>query len=247
MQPEEYRRTFELEGDHWWYVAGRELVLSWLDRIRGARLRLEALKILDVGCGTGLSLNSFQKNGFAAGLDTSPIAIEWCKRRGLQRVLRGSATHLPIGDLELDVVVCLDVIYHQWVDNDAAALREFGRALKPGGHLVLQVPAFEFLRGSHDSVVLTARRYTHSGVLKLLRLASFTPVLLTYRNALLFPGILATRIAGRLSRSSRSNLAPVNSLLNALWLCLVRLENRLIAAGIRLPVGSSAFCVARKG
>ena len=76
------------------------------------------------------------------------------------RAVRGSVLRLPFPDAAFDAVTSFDVIYHDWVADDRAAVAEMARVLRPGGALLVRVPALEALRGAHDAEVLTRRRYT---------------------------------------------------------------------------------------
>src|SRR5262249_40616432 len=78
-------------------------------------------------------------------------------------VVRGDVGRLPFADAAFDAVLSLDVLYHIAAPGDLAALREIARVLKPGGHAVLNLPAYEFLRGRHDLAIHTRQRYTRRG------------------------------------------------------------------------------------
>ena len=128
-------------------------------------------KLLDAGCGSGGMLarlrEKFPRAKFV-GFDVSEHALALTMARKLDvQFVQGSVNQLPFADGEFDVVLSLDVIYHQAVD-DREALREMRRVLRDDGFLIVNVPAFEFLRGGHDIAVNTARRYTRPQLAQLL-------------------------------------------------------------------------------
>ena len=247
MDPQEYLRIGELEGGHWWYRGMGEVALGLL---AGVKLPRPAL-ILDAGCGPGGTSARFKGLGWVVGLDLAPEALALARRHGLEGLVRGSITALPFASESFDLVVSFDVLYHLWVGNDQVALKELARVLKPGGYLLMRVPAFEFLRGPHDRVVFTRRRYTAGEVARLVRSAGLTVERLTYANSVLFIPALVWRVAGRLLSPARkgratSDVRPVPAPVNRLLLELLRLEGRLIRSFGRLPVGMSVICLARR-
>ncbi len=240
MRPNEYRQLFVLEETHWWYVGLRELLFAFLDRAFANR----PIRLLDAGCGAGLVLKLLARPGTSFGLDLSPTALSFCRRRNLRNLLRASADRLPVCNAQFDCILSLDVLYHRWIQNDAAALIEYARALKPGGRLILHLPAYPFLKSSHDRAIGTARRYTAGEVHRKLVRAGFRVERLTYRNTLLFPPLLVMRLIRKAHPLETSDLRRLPPALNALCLNLLRLENRLLIRNIRLPFGSSIFCLA---
>jgi SAM-dependent methyltransferase len=247
LEPEEYVRIAQLEGEHWWYRGMGEIALGLL---AGVKLPRPAL-ILDAGCGPGGTSARFKGLGRVVGLDLAPEALALARRHGLEGLVRGSVAALPFADESFDLVLSFDVLYHLWVGDDRVALKELARVLKPGGYLLMRVPAFEFLRGPHDRVVFTRHRYTAGEVARLVRSAGLRVERLTYANSLLFVPALVWRVAGRLlspaikSRAA-SDVRPVPAPLNRLLLGLLRLERRLIRALGRLPFGLSVICLARR-
>ncbi len=154
---------------------------------------------------------------------------------------------LPFRDSTFDVVTSIDVLYIKGVD-DRAAMSEMRRVTKPGGLIVVNVPAFEMLRGRHDAAVHTRHRYRKSEVGALLQEHGFEVLKLSYWNMTLFPVMMAKRTMERLSRkraapaSDMSDLpGPVNNILTA----LMRVENRLLLA-TGMPFGGSVFAVGRR-
>src|SRR5579883_787921 len=143
MDPALYEQHARLEDTHWWFLGRRRLVLAELARHAGTN----AGRILDIGCGTGGMLPQYAAFGNACGLDPSEEAQDACRRRGVPFV-RGSGAQLPFADASIDVITALDVIEH--VRDDAGLLRELRRVLRPGGVLVLTVPAYQFLWSQHD-------------------------------------------------------------------------------------------------
>lgn len=238
MDPSEYRRIFEHEDDHFWYRA-----LHRLARRELARFRPRATgRVLDAGCGTGGFLA--RVGGTAVGIDFSPIALEFAGQRGLERLARADVSRLPFRDATFDAVVSLDVLYHQAVADDAAALAEFARVLVPGGIVVLNLPAHPELRGAHDAIIHTARRYSRDGVLTLARAAGLDVVRMTGFNALLYPVAVTVR---RLRRGGppRSDVEHVNPVVAAALSAVLAVETG-IARWIDWPFGLSLFAVFRK-
>ena len=156
MKDHEYDVMRAVEDRHWWYAVLRQLVLNALTH----RLPPRGY-VLDAGCGTG-GLLAFLRDNVRhldiTGIDASEHAVRQCHERGLNTVSHDSVHALPFADEEFDAVLSMDVLYHADVEENLA-LAEMSRVLRPGGVLLLNLPAFECLRGSHDAAVSGVRRY----------------------------------------------------------------------------------------
>ena len=153
MDPKLLTAFATVERTHWWFTARREILLSVTDRFVPA-----GGSILDVGCGTGYFIESVSGRYETWGVDPSPAAVAMCHERGLERVVEGSAYDLAaVNGRRFDAVTFLDVLEH--LDDDATALREAFRVLRPGGVIIATVPAFMFLWSGHDVVNHHRRRY----------------------------------------------------------------------------------------
>jgi SAM-dependent methyltransferase len=242
MNPSEYQALFEVETTHWWFEALRREVRRALE---SARLPLGAA-YLDAGCGTGGLLAALPWKGF--GVDASLLGAGLAARRRLTRIACADVTRMPFLDARFDAATSIDVLCHRAV-REEAALRELFRCLRPGGLLVLQVPAFQALRGPHDDAVWTNRRYRRGEIRDLLEGAGFRARQLRYRNALLFPAAALWRLLqrGRRHRAAAvSDVAPVPRVFNAALGAVAAFEARLSRAGVRFPAGLSVFAVAEK-
>lgn len=234
---------FAVEDRHWWYVGVRREVERWLEGLsskNGGRPR-----ILDAGCGTGGLLANLQTDAWKAGLEMSPHGIRLARSRGCAPLVQGTVSMLPFSDGSFDVVVSIDVLCHSGVE-ERQAVAEAARVLRPGGRLLLQVPAFDWLRGEHDAAVWTKRRYRRAEIAKLLEGAGLTARRCAYRNTLLFPLAAIARLAKRGRRSgtgARSDVRPVPAPLNSLLSGVLALERGL---RLSLPFGLSVFCVGEK-
>jgi len=245
MSSVEIETMRSVEDDLWWYRALRAHVLGTIDPTQ------PAFRLLDAGCGSGGMLARIRERFPAAsltGLDFSERALELTQQRKIgARLVQGSAGQLPFGDAEFDVVLSLDVIIVRGVD-ERAAVAEMHRVLRPGGKLIVNVPAFHFLRGSHDIAVSIARRYNRPELRQLLRGAGFTIESLSYWNMSLLPVVAVVRGASRartIQSDVRSDLAPMWRPLNALLGSLAQFE-LAVSRHVPLPFGTSLFAVARK-
>lgn len=245
MEPEEYSSIYHLEQQHWWYLGMQDIALALLDAYLP---RKEGLAILDAGCGTGGMLLTLARYGRAYGVDYAPQALRYCRERRLDRALQASVTHLPFANASFDLLTSFDVLYHLGVADDTEALREFFRVLRPGGYLLLRLPALEFLRSAHDAAVHTRHRYTRREVGSKVAKAGFRTVRLTYGNTLLFPVAAALRLAQRLTGRGQQRISDVRempALTNALLRAPLALEARMLL-NFDLPLGLSVLCLARK-
>lgn len=246
MRAAEYDLMRAVEDRHWWYAVLRSLVQQALAGRLPPRGRL-----LDAGCGTGGMLAFLlgqicDLNG--AGVDSEEEAVRHCHQRGLGTVQMGSVEALPYADGIFDAVLSLDVLYHAGV-SEKRALTEMSRVLRPDGLLVLNLPAFDSLRGSHDVAVSGARRYAARQVQGLLEHSSFEVEMIQYWNAWLFLPLLAWRQLSRMKAeqgaAGESDLKLTPAWMNALMSGVGRVDAGL-CRGLRLPFGSSVFAVARK-
>jgi len=240
MNVEEYERMFRAEESHWWYAGMRAISASLL----GLTPAEPGSRLLDAGCGTGNNLLHFSAGGPAVGVDVSADAVAFCRTRGVT-VARGDVLALPFRDGCFHIVTSFDVLYHRWVTDDGAAVREFARVLRPGGVLLLRVPALGLLWGAHDEAVQARHRYTRGEVEALLRGAGLGIVRATYANFFLLPLVALRRTLDRITSRDGSDLQDLPAPLDGIFRGLLSLEARLVRR-VSLPVGSSVVAVARK-
>ena len=250
MNPHEYEIMFGVEDRYWWYRGMRALCRSLLPEAFDADCRW---RLLDAGCGTGANLAHVRSGsrgpGFVCGVDLSPDALRFSRRRGLSSLARGSVTDLPFEDGAFDLVTCHDVLYT--VPDDVRAIGELARVLSPGGLLYVTVAAFESLRGEHDRAVHGLRRYRHRDLGEKLEAAGLAVERATYANACLAPAIwLHRRIRSLVARAdgeaeAASDFQFLPRFLDAILYALLRAE-AAVAARVRLPFGVTLAVRARK-
>jgi SAM-dependent methyltransferase len=204
--------------------------------------------VLDAGCGTGgmiLRLRALEPAWRWSGIDFMPLACELARRRcGPDVEVRvASVTALPFADASFDAVVSADVICQ--VDNPAVAVAEFFRVLRPGGTVVINVPAYMWMWSYHDDSCQTKRRYTRPEVAALFRGAGFVPGRLTHLNAIPFPLIWAKRKLLR-SAADTSDMKAYPAPIEAAFRAMTALERAWLRAGGAWAWGSSVFAVAKK-
>lgn len=241
MNPDEYRRMFQLESHYWWFVARRRLAFRLLRRAIGDK---EQPRLLDLGCGTGAFDLDLASIGRPVGADMSRLALDFAATRGTFDLVQADGSALPFAAGSFDSVVGLDVFEH--IEDDRAALKECARVLRPGGVLVLTVPAFRALWGPHDVALHHFRRYRRAEVRARLVGAGLAPERLSYSVFFLFPIVLLIRLFEKRKRGpAEASLPSVPGWLNALLIALGGLEAALICS-MSLPWGSSVVAVARK-
>jgi SAM-dependent methyltransferase len=251
MEQREYEVLAATETYHWWHGGMRALVAAFLDPLYRAR---HDLHILDAGSGTGGTMRFLQRyanqGGLVVGVDLAAVALRLSPPTLHGRLARGSVLTLPFAADAFDLVTSFDVLYHRGVPDESAALRDVRRVLRPGGRLLLRLPAYEFLRSKHDRSVHTRRRYTAGSVRRLLIEAGFVVERLSYVNTLLFPIPLAQRLLERLLpalEQADSDMAPPAPLLNHALRVPFALEARWLRARGSLPLGLSVLCLAHSG
>jgi SAM-dependent methyltransferase len=247
VEPIEYDRMAELEESYWWYLGLRAMVSRTLQsELRGKG----RLTILDAGCGTGGGMASLSRafpGSFLVGSDVAASAIRYTSQRHVGRLAFGSANCLPFKDGSFDAVLSIDVLYMEGVD-DHTAIREAYRVLRPGGVLVVNVPALECLRGAHDLAVHARHRYRRDEVHQLLTSHGFWVHRLMYWNFFLLPLVFVVRrflCPAAPDLMPRSDLRPLPGALNWLLTRLIVFDTWVCSAA-KAPAGSSIFGVAFK-
>ena len=229
-----------LEDHYWWYRATHKAILLELKKLPKNAM------ILDLGCGTGGLMEILNKAKFKVyGVDISNVALQLASSRRIDaaHLLQGLSENMPFKNERFDAITCIDVLCHKKVKNSGLCLKEIYRLLKRDGVLVLQVPAFESLRGGHDVVVETVNRYTKTEIKELFIKAGFKKNVVRYRNCWLFPTLFLWR--NILSKNNASDLKVFPKLLNALFYLGNSFDDYL-SKFISLPFGTSVFCVAIK-
>jgi SAM-dependent methyltransferase len=239
----EYRRMYEAEETQWWYAGQRAIAGALLSPALSGPAA--GRRLLDAGCGTGFNLLALGRLGRATGVDLSAEAIAFCRARGV-RATRASVLALPFAEGTFDAVTSFDVLYHAWVTDDGAAVRELARVLRPGGLLLVRVPALRALWGAHDVEVQSRHRYTRGELTALLHSAGLEVVRATYCNSILFPVLLARRTLDRALAREGSDVGFLPAPLEWVFGRALRAEAALVRTGMSFPVGASVVAVARK-
>jgi len=241
MERAVFDRMAELDQDHWWFLARRRILKALIARV--VRPPKKA-RILEIGCGTGHNLAMLKAFGRIEASE-----FDRCARALANKRHRGKVREARLPDLSMferngyDLIALLDVLEH--VPDDLAALRAIHMRLRPGGALLLTVPANPWMWSAHDAAHHHFRRYTRKQLRELFLRAGLEVQLLSYFNSLLFPLIAPARVVGKIRRKESADdklpSEPVNSVLNAIF----GLEAAFIGR-IPMPFGVSLVAIVRR-
>jgi SAM-dependent methyltransferase len=244
MEKDFYLQYASVEDKHWWFVGRRQIVEKI---IRQLNLPQNA-NILEVGCGTGGNLSMLARHGQISAMELDEIASKIANQREITQVRVGSLPDdIPFNN-KYDLILLLDVLEH--IDDDLSALSALHSRLKPGGCLLITVPAYQFLWSQHDEINHHKRRYVLKHLQKLVIKAGYTTHQASYFNTLLFPMVAGIRCLQRFfplhSKTNASSdltvpAQPINQLLTFLFASERHLMTRLY-----LPFGVSVLLVAKK-
>lgn len=189
METYTYQMMRQLEEEHWWFVARRNILKGVLSTLQLPQL----CEILEVGCGTGGNISFLRKFGNVICVESDESAAELARERALAPILPGRLPNeMPAFDRQFDLIVLFDVIEH--IDEDDESLRVLSRLLKPGGRIVLTVPAFSFLWSQHDEENHHKRRYHRNNLSALATLNGLSLDYISYFNFWLFPLVASIRM-----------------------------------------------------
>jgi ubiquinone/menaquinone biosynthesis C-methylase UbiE len=247
MNTAEYERMYRLEDSYWWFVGRHRLVESLLSAHYGSPgKQATPLSFLDIGCGTGAMSARLQKWGTVVSADFSSLALSFSHRRGLKHLVGADAMRLPFAAGQFDALIAMDMLEH--LPDDATALCEFYRVLKPGGRVIATIPAYPELWSEHDVALMHFRRYLRQQVSSRFVAAGFQIEKLSHTMMLLYPVVkLQRRLNAKKPPHDPPQAAmplfpaPINSLLTG----IVTLENGF-ARRFNFPVGVTILCIARK-
>lgn len=233
-----FDRMAALDQTHWWYVARRKILSDAIERLisppRDAR-------ILEIGCGTGHNFGMLGRFGRVDAIEVDDTARALASER-LGRPV-GSAP-LPeltgIADASYDLIALLDVLEH--IKDDKAALASIRTKLKPGGRIILTVPANSWMWSAHDTVHHHFRRYNRRTLGGVVSAAGLQSRFVSHFNTLLFPLAAAVRIVGKVTGREEADDAQPPAPLNGVFTSVFGAERHLIGR-VPMPFGVSLLAV----
>ncbi|MHB8262021.1 MAG: class I SAM-dependent methyltransferase [Bacteroidia bacterium] len=244
MDKEYEEKYHQIEEWNWWFIARRRTILNSLKN------KDKKATILDIGCAGGPLLNELKNQGFenVKGADFSEEAVAKCKQRGLQ-AYQMDAHNLQFEPNSFDVLVASDSLEH--LEFDEKALKNWFSILKPGGKLMIFVPAYMFLWSEHDTVNHHFRRYTRTELIHKLHRAGFKVKRSGYWNfAMLFPTsvfriLQKTKNLISPTKKPKDQLESFNPFINKILISWLNIENRIFKS-LPFPCGVSVFAEATK-
>ncbi|MGB3503183.1 MAG: class I SAM-dependent methyltransferase [Mesorhizobium sp.] len=241
MELDEYRKMAETENAHWWFCGRRaiaEAVLKSMDLPANAR-------IVEIGAGTGGNIPMLERFGHVTAIEMSGLARDIAREKTGHRFLDGYLPgNIPVAPQSADLVCMFDVLEH--VSEDEASLDAIYAMLKPGGQVLLTVPAHQWMWSAHDESLHHFRRYSRNGLRTRIEASGFVIDRLSYTNAALFPVAAIARVMDRLRGSTNPSghdtpPGPINAAMKALFAA-----ESLVVPRVPLPMGVSLLAVFRK-
>src|SRR3989344_556468 len=242
METHEYEKLFELEEKYWWFVGQRFLVQSILNKYYPEK----NIALLDVGCGTGKTLELLKTYGTAQGIDIAQQSIDFCKKLGFD-IKKSDVMDIQYDNNSFDVVTALGIFYHKAVTDDVRGFKEIHRILKNGGRFIIFDCAMKCLFGKHDIAFHGARRYSKAELKQKLQSAGFVVEKISYVNTLLFPVVYVKRKLDMLTNAPvKSDLeTSINPVINN-FLTKIYLSEIKLLKHVNYPFGVNIVAVGRK-
>ena len=241
MERAVFDRMAELDQHHWWFIARRRILEALIKRVVRPP---EKARILEVGCGTGHNIPMLKAFGTVEASELDHSARTLANQRHPGTVKEARLPDLSMFERNAyDLIALLDVLEH--VPDDLASLRAIHRRLKPGGALLLTVPANPWMWSAHDAAHHHFRRYTKAKLEDLFLRAGLEVQLLSYFNSLLFPLIAAARAVGKITRRESADDRLPRDVVNSALKRVFGLEAGLIGR-VPMPFGVSLVAVVRR-
>ncbi len=253
MQHDYYKEYYDLERQHWWFVAREKIISNYLKKIIDDKiLNHPELKILNVGCGPGRSSQYLSSFGEVTSIEYDKDCCEFASERTGLQIINGSITELPFQDEMFDLVCAFDVIEH--VENDQLAVSEMKRVAKKEGVIFITVPTFMSLWSHHDVINHHFRRYKLSQIEKLFEIQkNGNEIFSSYFNFFLFPGIYLIRIISNFLKFGKNRPGSGSDFeafkpgfLNNVLFNVMYFESKFINKNIKLPFGVSLLYTWKK-
>jgi len=250
MDPSFLQEYESFERRQWWFAPRRRIIHDVFNAYVPAAAAGQG-RWLDVGCGTGVLLESYLGFAEKIGAELDDSCVQRAHAAGLDvRQVTPNWDFQPFG--QFDCISLCDVLEH--VEHEQPALQAAHAALKDGGILLVTVPALMSLWSDHDVINHHFRRYHPRQLLQRFSPEQWEVLKVSYFSTLLFPLIWLVRqtksLAKRLSRSAASSPPRHDLKLGRPWVDrllggIFSLEPPLLRHG-SLPIGSSLLVVARK-
>lgn len=233
-----FDRMAEQDQHHWWFVARRRILSGLIARDVSPP---PGGRILEIGCGTGHNLDMLGRFGTVDAIELDDHARALASARLGRPVLKARLPELEgVADGTYDLIALLDVLEH--VAQDRPALEAIARKLKPGGRILLTVPANRWMWSAHDAAHHHFRRYGRRELARLIESAGLKIELLSFFNTLLFPLAAVARLVGKLAGKTSSDDAMPPAPINRLFTGLFGLERYLVGR-VPLPAGVSLVAI----
>jgi SAM-dependent methyltransferase len=241
------------EDSHWWFASRTRALNAVMARILPQK---PDFRLLDIGCGAGNMIHHLSRYGQVKGLDIDERPVKVARQRGYDVDQFDVTQPMPFEADSFDAITALDVIEHN--EDDLAILADSFRILKPGGHIIITVPALMWLWSHNDDINAHIRRYTSGEIKEKLSQVGFKVQRVTYNNFFVFP-LAAGLILLRRFSSAEPELAshhlneeayqvemePASPPVNAVLTVVGQVEASLIRA-VNLPIGTSLIAVGQK-
>lgn len=242
MDESVYHLHYEQEESHWWFAARKQIIARIIEQWGNLS---PGDTVLDIGCGTGAILKYLSNTYRVVGIDMSPLAVEYCHKRGLDEVFVMPAEEFPREKYDVKAALLLDVIEH--IEDDRSVLSAAREIVGPDGRVIVTVPAYPWLWSAHDVLHHHYRRYTSESLRRALDDAGLEPVKLTFYNSLLFPIAAVKKLMDRKKEQATIDAVTLDQpprLLNAALRTVFASERLLLGNG-GFPFGVSLLAVAR--
>ncbi len=241
------------EDDHWWFASRTRALNAVMEPLLP---KTPDFRLLDVGCGAGNMIHHLNRYGQVKGLDIDERPVKVARERGYDVDQFDVTQPMPFESNTFDAVTALDVIEHN--EDDLAILADSYRVIKPGGHLIITVPALMWLWSHNDEINAHVRRYTAGELKQKLTKTGFEVQRVTYNNFFVFP-LAAALILLRRSSDAEPELAshhlaeeeyqvemePASPPVNTVLTLVGKVEAGLIKR-VNLPIGTSLIAIAQK-
>lgn len=244
--PDAFRQIAELEPRSWWFRSRNRLIEGTVRRYFA-----QAQSVLEIGCGTGYTLGALRRalpEARLTGTELFREGLEVARSRWPETTLtQADARALPFSS-EFDLVAAFDVLEH--IDDDARALAEARRVLKPAGGLIVTVPQHQWLWSAADDYAQHQRRYSRRQLICSAEAAGFDVRMVTSFVSALLPAMIISRSISRLRRERvTADFDPwsefrIPLVLDLAFERLAAGERWIINRGASLPAGGSLLLAA---